>query len=498
MTKIISVFLGVLFLLTVKIQAQTSQQNVLIEVFTAAWSGYAPDSFVILESTLTNNPNSFAINVHHSDGMAFSDGELIADYYGAAYPQAVINRDAPPISRNSWNGATNTALLGTSIVSVSFDSVRYNSSSGLLDIYLKAVFSGAASGDMRFNCVLVEDSVSGTGTGYDQVNYDNTTSGHYYEGAGNPILGLYHRYVARSFIGGPWGVSGSIPASVSNGTITTYHLSTIVSSTYDNEQLSLIGIVNEYGATMADREILNVEKCYSLFPPQANFSSTANTICKGESIDYTNLSTNYATSWYWEFEGGNPATSTLENPGTINYPHGGTFYTKLTSTGIAGSDMQSMVIVVDSVNIQILQTDTSFIAQLSGASYQWFDCDGMITPLVGETSQEFVIQSNGYYSVEINDGTCVDTSACMSILNLSIDESQILDLYVYPNPSNGEIAIESTEEGILEIINLSGQKILTYSISKGLNKLNLSLSSGMYYLSVITSKSVRTAKLVIE
>lgn len=350
MKKIINISLGIFLLLTVKIQAQTSQQNALIEVFTGTWAGYAPDGFVVLETTLANNPNAFAINIHNGDDMSFADGDYITSFYGVAFPQAVINRDGPPIPRNTWQSYTNTVLQGTSIVSVSFDSVRYDSPSGLLDVYIKASFTGSASGDMRFNCVLVEDSVTGTGSGYDQYNYYNTTVSHTYYQAGDPILGLHHRYVARSFLGGAWGVSGIIPASVSNGTTASYHFSMTVPSSYDDEQLSLIGIVSKYdGTSSSDREILNVEKYDSIAP-----------------------------------------------------------------------------------------------------------------------------------------------------LILSINESQVSDFHVYPNPSTGEITIEGTEEGILEITNLNGQKVLTYSLNEGANKFNLPLSSGMYYLSVITSKSISTTKLVIE
>lgn len=53
-------------------------------------------------------------------------------------------------------------------------------------------------------------------------------------------------------------------------------------------------------------------------PFVANFSASNDTVCEGNTIDFTDLSTGGATSWNWTFEGGTPATSTDQNP-TITY-----------------------------------------------------------------------------------------------------------------------------------------------------------------------------------
>ncbi len=57
----------------------------------------------------------------------------------------------------------------------------------------------------------------------------------------------------------------------------------------------------------------------------ANFSASSTSLCVGSSVDYNDMSTGDPTSWYWEFPGGTPATSTLQNPTGINYPQPGTY-----------------------------------------------------------------------------------------------------------------------------------------------------------------------------
>lgn len=60
----------------------------------------------------------------------------------------------------------------------------------------------------------------------------------------------------------------------------------------------------------------------------AQFMSDTNTICKGQMIKFTNHSTGPIEQFEWYFEGGNPQTSTLENP-EILYTTAGTFDVKL-------------------------------------------------------------------------------------------------------------------------------------------------------------------------
>ena len=64
----------------------------------------------------------------------------------------------------------------------------------------------------------------------------------------------------------------------------------------------------------------------------ANFSATSTNICSGTSVDFTDLSTGSPTSWLWEFPGGTPATSTLQNPTGIAYTAAGPHDVTLTVT----------------------------------------------------------------------------------------------------------------------------------------------------------------------
>ena len=71
--------------------------------------------------------------------------------------------------------------------------------------------------------------------------------------------------------------------------------------------------------------------------PVADFNRKQE-ICSGSSAIFNDGSFNAdVIAWEWTFEGGNPSTSTLQNP-TVNYPTAGTYDVKLKVTSAGGSD----------------------------------------------------------------------------------------------------------------------------------------------------------------
>jgi len=82
-------------------------------------------------------------------------------------------------------------------------------------------------------------------------------------------------------------------------------------------------------------------KDVSLAPvkPSAEFTSNKTVINAGESIQFTDMSSNNTNSWLWNFEGGTPGSSTLQNP-VIIYNLPGTYYVSLTAANGCMSDVK--------------------------------------------------------------------------------------------------------------------------------------------------------------
>ncbi|MBN8575444.1 MAG: T9SS type A sorting domain-containing protein [Cytophagales bacterium] len=70
--------------------------------------------------------------------------------------------------------------------------------------------------------------------------------------------------------------------------------------------------------------------------PTANFDVNNTTVLLGGEATFTDLSTNFPTSWNWTFEGGDPGTSTARNP-VVRYNAPGTFKVRLVATNSLGA-----------------------------------------------------------------------------------------------------------------------------------------------------------------
>ncbi|WP_428655854.1 M43 family zinc metalloprotease [Runella sp.] len=95
--------------------------------------------------------------------------------------------------------------------------------------------------------------------------------------------------------------------------------------------------------------------------PTAAFEAENRVVLLGAQVKFTDLSTGFPTAWKWEFEGGDPATSTEQNP-TITYRTAGKFKVTLTVSNASGS---SVALVknqyIEVVNAGLCATTTNFV-----------------------------------------------------------------------------------------------------------------------------------------
>lgn len=95
--------------------------------------------------------------------------------------------------------------------------------------------------------------------------------------------------------------------------------------------------------------------------PVGGFAQSADTICVGGSMSFSDQSSNQPTAWLWQFQGGTPATATTANPSGIVYNLPGTYNVTLITTNTAGSDtlVRNFAVVVQAnVLAQLVALDT--------------------------------------------------------------------------------------------------------------------------------------------
>jgi hypothetical protein len=160
------------------------------------------------------------------------------------------------------------------------------------------------------------------------------------------------------------------------------------------------------------------------------------------------------------------------------------------------------------LNLTVPEIDTTvyvsttgvFSSNQSAASYQWLDCSNGLSPLTGETLQDFTPTVNGSYAVALDVSGCVDTSACVSIQNVGVESSKLESgkFNVYPNPNSGSFMLDlgSTQAKQMSIVNSMGQVVYTAQSVKS-QLFNLDLRPGVYLIQIHSEKEIRRMKFVV-
>ncbi len=147
-------------------------------------------------------------------------------------------------------------------------------------------------------------------------------------------------------------------------------------------------------------------------PPKADFSMSSDTICAGEYISLTDLSTDTPTAWSWTFTAGTPATSTLQNPPNVCFNTPGTYSIRLIASNSGGNDTATKSILVlpapvasitGNTNICSGEATTLTALPTAGVTYAWNTSAN--TPSISVSPLVTTV-----YSVVVDNGLCTDTA----------------------------------------------------------------------------------------
>jgi gliding motility-associated-like protein len=201
--------------------------------------------------------------------------------------------------------------------------------------------------------------------------------------------------------------------------------------------------------------------------PTASFTVNDNSICEGECISITNTSTD-GTSFSWTFSGGNPSSSSSQNPGTVCYPTAGNYTISLTVTNATGSATSTENIVVSSAPTVTASGDTTvdlgnsvpITAVGSGSgTYSWTPTSGITCITCASTT--VLPQTSSYYVVEYTEGGCTVSDSVY--INVNIIEAIEVPNAFSPNGDSNNDVLYVLGQGIyslhLKIYNRYGQLV---------------------------------------
>ncbi len=267
-----------------------------------------------------------------------------------------------------------------------------------------------------------------------------------------------------------------------------------------------------------------------LLPPAApvvDFTASADTICPGECLDFTDNSLNNPTSWSWVFQGGTPDTSSSQNPQDICFLNPGSYTINLTASNATGSGALNKSIVVKpkpTFTAQPLSVTTNpgnshqFSTTLSGSNnqLQWQMNDGSGFnnlsnggQFSGVTSNILTVSNitlnnnaNQYRCIAVLNG-CSDTSeiAIMTVVD-NTGEAELLmaGISISPNPASQVLNIQCRGRSNLffQIRDLQGKLVLNDKLQAGLNMITLDQISPGIYLFNIPEIGGACMKLIVE
>lgn len=236
--------------------------------------------------------------------------------------------------------------------------------------------------------------------------------------------------------------------------------------------------------------------------PIAGFESDKRVVIQGESVVFSDTSTQYPTSRNWVFNGGVPATSTNESE-TVTYNGLGFYTVELSVRNGEGSDTNKVVEYIEviepapvvdfyanktyvDVNEQVNFTSIVFN---NPDSYNW-TFEGANIATSSDENPTVTYAAEGTYSVSLEATNRAGTSPAVEktayiqvVTPVGLSELNTDQVAIYPNPSTGlvtvELGLQGDEQVSIEAFNLVGKKLGTVVDQQNGNvtgKWNLNLS----------------------
>ncbi|MEY3236138.1 MAG: hypothetical protein RI883_239 [Bacteroidota bacterium] len=215
---------------------------------TGTWCQWCPRGAVYMDLFETDYADFWAgIAVHNADPMTVTDYDTeINSLIQGFYPSSIVDRG--PFDDPSAMGNEFFTRLQTAPIAFIENGATWDAGTRTLNVSISADFQTAASNSYKLACVLTEDNVTGTTSGYNQSNA--------YAGGASGVMGGYEllpssvpaslmvynhvaRVIAPSFSGEPM----SFPAVVNVGETHTLNMSFVLPTTWDENEIHIIGML---------------------------------------------------------------------------------------------------------------------------------------------------------------------------------------------------------------------------------------------------------------
>lgn len=182
----------------------------------------------------------------------------------------------------------------------------------------------------------------------------------------------------------------------------------------------------------------------------------------------------------------------------------GLYFDTLAAPAPCGHIYEINLSVYSEADSTVLVYPDSLVSAVSGGLYQWVDCNDGYSNISGQNQQSFIVPSQGSYALIINQGGCIDTSACYSFVfeGFSSAQSSNRNALVYPVPFQHSFWLNGKPGNVcrVEWTDLSGRHLrseMGFFNNEGWLQLNgQELASGIYFIRVFLPQEVSVYKVL--
>ncbi len=308
---------------------------------------------------------------------------------------------------------------------------------------------------------------------------------------------------------------------------------------YDAGTYKTIGCSHEFGgltdgvSPSTKAELMN--KYLSFFGVisgtlAVNFNADQTQICNDEQVNFNDLSSGNIITWSWEFEGGDPATSTLANP-VVTYALPGAYDVTLTISN--GSDtlfltQPDYIVVHPAPNIPgtpegdslvctnyVLTSEYLTTGSTFSDSYVWQLLPATAGSIAGTGTTATVTWTTNWegtasISVKGVNSTCEgEFSESFEVLDMVCtgfnDHSGASGIRVFPNPSNGLFSVQIAGNAVvtgISVFNMLNKVVYkSDNLTVTDNSISIDLSDfarGVYFVRIKTDKTEEIRKIIVQ
>ncbi|MBU1008681.1 MAG: T9SS type A sorting domain-containing protein [Bacteroidetes bacterium] len=495
MKKVALVFLLVLTTVFVRAQ-QIPREMVLVEIGTGTWCTYCPGAAMGADDLIENGHPVAIIENHNGDPYANAYSNARNSFYNiTGYPTAYFDGGNASVGGSHSQSMYSTYLPRVNArlaVPTSFRINIFGTNTGnVYNVKVRIEKVADYSGSIVVHLALTESEIMVNWQGQDHLNFVN-------------------RLMVPN--------QNGTPITITTGQTMDVDLTFTFNNSWVAEHCELVA----WAQNNATKEVVHSNKValLELDPGQptflSDFTSNKTDLCQPGTVKFYNNSIGNPTSFDWQFPGGNPATSNLENP-IIYYSAVGEYDVTLTiSDGVNTSTTSkekyigvhnAPEVLFGEVPVQCIFWDPYQLTEgiPAGGTYSGTGVvDGYFDPSVAGAGQHTIT-----YDYTDEFGCSNSATQMISVDNCTAIKEQLegVSVSLFPNPSNGKFIVElngKNTNGIsMRVVNNLGKVVFENNqinvVGDYHQEIDLSgMAEGVYFVQLESNGKTLSKKIVVR